>query len=240
MTVSATGQAGDAQQHICDKLGYAAMEVVLVSVSYIYLSFTLMDMIHPSVYFDTLVDAQEFEWVAPMIDGSFAQLILVLAAAAFLPTVREAIRATAKVGNRQAWAIVFIAALVHIGVGALFFIDEPWRIFERSSLNTMFSSVPAIDGWTQEVIFRGYVILRLAKAGGPDWLKILISATLFGAIHIGYIDAGFAGAFWPLFGTAVLGGFLAWAVIVGRGALLPVVAAHALIIAVLQPWLALS
>lgn len=240
MTVGTTGQAGDVQPHICDKLGYAVIEVVLVSISYIYLSFTLMDMIHPSVYFDTLVTAPEYERVAPMIDGAFAQLILVLAAAAFLQTVREAIRATAKVGNAQAWAIASMAGLIHITVGTLFFLDEPSRIFELSSLNALFSSVPAIDGWTQEVIFRGYVIFRLTKAGGPDWLKIVISAALFGAIHIGYIDVGFAGAFWPLFGTAVLGGFLAWAVIMGRGALLPVVAAHALIIAVLQPWLALS
>ncbi|MFU7527786.1 type II CAAX prenyl endopeptidase Rce1 family protein [Qipengyuania sp. ASV99] len=240
MTLGAAGQTEDARNHICDKLSWAVMEVVLISASFIFLSYTIMDLVHLSTYLDPRVDVAEFYWVAPMIGGTFAQLLLVLTAAIFLPTVRDAIRATAKTGNRKAWAIALAAALIHIGTAVLFFVKEPGRILEPSSLNALFSSIPAIDGWTQEVIFRGYVILRLAKAEGPDWLKIAISAALFAAIHIGYVEAGLAGAFWPLIGTAMLGGFLAWAVIVGKGALLPVVVAHALVIAVLQPWLALS
>lgn len=222
------------------KLVQVVIEVVLVCATYILLSLALMDVLHPSALMREVSTSDEFASAFPMIDGTMAQLVLVLLAALFIPAVRESIWASASLGNAQAWIIAITTAQIHILVGAIVFLEEPMRVFELSLLNGWFSSVPAIDGWSQEVVFRGYVIIRLSQAASPDWLKILLSAALFSSIHLGYVGSGLAGIFWPLFGTAMMGGFLAWAVLIGGGALLPVVIDHALIIAVLQPWLALS
>jgi membrane protease YdiL (CAAX protease family) len=109
-------------------------------------------------------------------------------------------------------------------------------VLEASALNLVLSAVPAADGWSQEVLFRGYVLLRLARADVPAAAQILLSGLLFAAIHFGYA----AENAWPLVGTFMLGCFYAWAVRSGGGSLKPVIVCHMLIIVVLQPWLALA
>ena len=114
------------------------------------------------------------------------------------------------------------------------------QIFELSSRNAVLSAVPAFDGWSQEVIFRGYVVYRLARGGLPVPALFAFSALSFAAIHVGYVGADFVVVFWPMFGTAVLGAFLTWPVLLARGALLPAVVCHIALIAIVQPWLALG
>ena len=74
----------------------------------------------------------------------------------------------------------------------------------------------------------------------PMGAQIAISALLFAAIHVGYMGSDLWSMFWPMFGTAVLGAFFAWSVLMAGGALLPVVLCHAVLVAIVQPWLALS
>lgn len=122
----------------------------------------------------------------------------------------------------------------------LLFLPQPERVWEFSELNLILSVVPAADGWSQEVLFRGYVLLRLARAGVPAVAQILLSGILFAAIHVGYVGETAWEALSPLVGTFMLGSFYAWAVHSGRGSLKPVICCHMLIIVVLQPWLALA
>jgi membrane protease YdiL (CAAX protease family) len=102
------------------------------------------------------------------------------------------------------------------------------------------SLLPLTDGWTQEMMFRGYVLLRLAKADVPAMAQIAASAIAFASIHIGYIGSPGLGFIWPLFGTATLGAILAWSVVVARGSILPATVAHLVILIVVQPWLGLA
>jgi membrane protease YdiL (CAAX protease family) len=173
--------------------------------------------------------------------GALAQLLFVLAAIAVaVPGFREAARATLQTAPSQAWFIALAAAAIQCGTVVAFFIPDASRIFELSERNVLLTILPLTDGWTQEVMFRGYILLRLAKADIPIFGQIAASATAFASIHLGYIGSAGLGFVWPLLGTATLGGILAWSVVVARGSILPVTAAHLIIIAVTQPWLALA
>jgi hypothetical protein len=89
-------------------------------------------------------------------------------------------------------------------------------------------------------MFRGYVLFRLARAGLAPVVQILVSGSLFAAIHFGYAGETAWEIVSPLAGTFMLGCFYAWAVRSGGGSLKPVICCHVLIIVVLQPWLALA
>ncbi len=120
------------------------------------------------------------------------------------------------------------------------FLPQPARVWEMSGLNLILSAVSAPDGWSQEVLFRGYVIFRLSRAGIPALAQILLSGSLFAAIHFGYAGETAWEILSPLVGTFMLGCFYAWAVRSAEGSLRPVICCHILIIILLQPWLALA
>jgi membrane protease YdiL (CAAX protease family) len=109
-----------------------------------------------------------------------------------------------------------------------------------SGLNLILSAVSAPDGWSQEVLFRGYVLFRLSRAAVPAIVQILVSGGLFAAIHFGYAGESAWEILSPLVGTFMLGCFYAWAVQKGGRSLKPVICCHVLIIVILQPWLALA
>lgn len=174
--------------------------------------------------------------------GAVVQVLLVLFGAYVLgiADLHRAIAATFAPSTRKAWTIAALAAAIHIVTALLIFLPQPGRVWEASSLNLILSAVPAADGWSQEVLFRGYVLFRLARAAVPAPVQILVSGALFAAIHIGYAGEGVWAALVPLAGTFTLGCFFAWAVRAGGGSLKPVVFCHMLIIVVEQPWLALA
>ncbi len=174
--------------------------------------------------------------------GAFVQVSLVLLGAYLLGLgdLRRAISETFSRSTEKAWTIALIATAIHIGTAVLVFLPQPERVWEASSLNLILSAVPAADGWSQEVLFRGYVLFRLARGGVPGPAQVLISGGLFAAIHVGYMGEGTWAMLSPLIGTFMLGCFYAWSVQSGRGSLRAVVFCHMLIIVVTQPWLALA
>jgi hypothetical protein len=176
------------------------------------------------------------------LTGALVQVALVLIGAWLLvcKDMRMAIAASFAASTRGAWIIAIIATAIHVGTGMLLFLPQPERVWEISWLNLILSIVPAADGWSQEVMFRGYVLLRLARSGVPAIAQILLSGSLFAAIHFGYAGETAWAFLAPLVGTFMLGSFYAWAVQVGRGSLKPVICCHVLIIVILQPWLALA
>jgi membrane protease YdiL (CAAX protease family) len=169
-------------------------------------------------------------------------VVLVLFGACLLggKDLQRAIAASLAASTSKAWTIAAIATAIHIGTGMLLFLPQPERVWELSGLNLILSAVPAADGWSQEVLFRGYVLLRLARADIPPIVQILVSGSLFAAIHFGYAGETAWAILTPLVGTFMLGCFYAWAVRSGGGSLKPVICCHMLIIVVLQPWLALA
>jgi hypothetical protein len=154
--------------------------------------------------------------------------------------LRRALAASLPASTRKAWIIAGTATAIHIATALLLFLPQPVRVWEVSELNLLLSAVPAADGWSQEVMFRGYVLFRLARAEVPAIAQTLLSGILFAAIHLGYAGENAWDFLSPLVGTFMLGCFYAWAVQSGGGSLKPVIVCHILIIVVLQPWLALA
>ncbi len=220
----------------------AAAEVLAVATLYILASTTAVGSLDASFLFPSNWTSAERSTGGGFLIGALTQVVLVLLGALLvsLTDLRKAIASSFPASTRQAWIIAGIATAIHISTAMLMFLPQPQRVWEASALNLLLSFVPAPDGWSQEVLFRGYVILRLARAHVPGMAQILVSGTLFAAIHLGYAGETAWDILTPLVGTAMLGCFYAWAVQVGRGSLKPVICCHILIIVVLQPWLALA
>jgi hypothetical protein len=220
----------------------AIAEVVVVAAAYIAISTTAVGISDVSQPFPATWSPDAKSTGSGFLIGAAIQVVLVMIGAyAFgLKDLQRAIAATFAPSTRKAWTIAAIATAIHIGTAMLVFLPQPERVWELSWLNLILSAVPAADGWSQEVLFRGYVLFRLARAAVPARTQILISGSLFAAIHLGYAGATAWEFLAPLVGTFMLGCFYAWAVRSGGGSLKPVIYCHVLIIVILQPWLALA
>lgn len=220
--------------------GSALVEIVLLGLVYIAVAPAFVRSVDWRALFPASFSQAESATGAGFLAGAVIQLVLVAAFAVMFKTMRSAIKGSIQFGTAAAWGAALIACVIHATTLAAFFIDDPARILEASERNLILSIAPAADGWSQEVMFRGYVIYRLAQSGAPAVVQILTSAILFAAIHFGFTGNDPWSVFWPLFGTAVLGGFLAWSVRLGNGALMPAVVCHTLLIIIIQPWLSLN
>lgn len=220
----------------------AVAEVAVVAAAYILLSTSAAGTLDADFVFPASWSFTEQATGSGFLIGAVTQVLLVLLASFILrlEDVQKAIAAAFKASTRKAWIIAAIATAIHIGTAALVFLPQPQRIWEPSELNLILSGVAAPDGWSQEVLFRGYVLFRLARANASAMLQILLSGALFAAIHFGYAGDTAWEIVSPLVGTFMLGCFYAWAVQSGRDSLKPVIVCHVLIIVVLQPWLALA
>ena len=225
------------RQHV-----YAAAEVVSVAAAYILISTTAVGAVDAAFLFPASWSAEERSTGGGFLTGALVQVVLVLAGAYLLgrKDLQRAVAASLAPSTREAWIIAGIATAIHIGTAMLVFLPQPERVWEVSGLNFILSAVPAADGWSQEVLFRGYVLFRLSRAGVPAIAQILLSGSLFAAIHFGYAGETAWEFLAPLVGTFMLGCFYAAAVRSGPGSLKPVICCHMLIIVILQPWLALA
>lgn len=220
---------------------HAATEVLAIAAAYIVISTSAVKAFDVAFLFPANWSLDERSTGSGFLIGALVQVGLVLLAAYVvgLKDLRSAIANSFASSTRKAWTIAAIATAIHIGTALLLFLPQPERIWELSGLNLALSAIPAADGWSQEALFRGYVILRLSRAGIPALAQILVSGGLFAAIHLGYAGETAWAFLAPLVGTFMLGCFYAWAVQSGRGSLKPVICCHILIIVILQPWLAL-
>jgi hypothetical protein len=220
----------------------AVTETVAVAAAYITITTAVVRAFDLSFVFPEVWTPAQRAVGSGFLVGAIVQVTLVLLGACFpgLVDLRRAIRKTFSRSTRKAWTIAVLATAIHIATGVLVFLPEPERAWEISWINLILSAVPAADGWSQEVLFRGYVLFRLARGGIPGLVQVLISGGLFAAIHMGYVGEGTWAMLAPLLGTFMLGCFYAWSVQSGRGSLMPVVFCHVLIIVILQPWLALA
>jgi hypothetical protein len=150
------------------------------------------------------------------------------------------VAATRFSSNAEAWSIALVIIAVEAVVMHGFVLDVGWRALEPSAVNVTGSIAPLMDGVTQEVFFRGYLILRLARGGYGPFVQLLFSSVAFSAIHVGYVGEGWSEALPPLLGTMGLGAALGWAFIRGGYSLRPPIFAHVAILVLIQPWLALA
>ena len=181
--------------------------------------------------------------------GAITQIILiiVLISIPIFPDVRKAISTLIQPATSKGWRIALIILLIEVIVLYLGWIKDLDKLYDTSSFGISMSIVPSFDGLTQEIIFRGYLILRLARSGISAPWQIIISGILFAAIHIPYMavpNQDFSlivgASLIPLAGTFSLGAAWAFAFQQSGYKLMPVVASHILVIAIVQPWLALA
>jgi hypothetical protein len=215
-------------------------EVALLTAAYIGFAHLCVARFDLSSLLPDFLTDKEARVGASFLVGAVAQLLFVMVAAAVLPTMREATRATLKPAPKPAWIVALVAAGIQCVTVLAFFLPDPTDVVELSARHAVLFPLPLADGWSQEVMFRGYIIFRLTRAGVAIRWQIALSALAFATIHLGYIGSEGLGVFWPLVGTATLGGILAWSVVEGRGSILPAVVAHVAILVVVQPWLALA
>lgn len=170
--------------------------------------------------------------------GAITQIILVivLISIPYFTDVRKSISTLLQPAATRGWRIALIILLIEVIVLYLGWIKEFDKLFDTSTFGISMSIVPAFDGLTQEIIFRGYVILRLARSGISQTWQIIVSGILFAAIHITYAEASLI----PLAGTFGLGAAWAFAFQQSEYKLMPVVVSHVLVIALVQPWLAFA
>lgn len=220
----------------------AITETVAVAAAYITISLAAVATFNLSFVFPASWDAAERAVASGFLIGAAVQLLLILLGAYVLrlADLRLSLSKTFAGATPKAWTIAVIATAIHIGTAVVVFLPQPERVWEASSVNLILSVIPAADGWSQEMLFRGYVLFRLARSGVAALPQILISGILFAAIHIGYVGEDRWEMLSPLAGTFMLGCFYAWSVQSGRGSLLPVVVCHMLVIVAVQPWLALA
>jgi hypothetical protein len=190
----------------------------------------------------TWLSTDEASVVSGFLVGSLAQLgalgVIWLAARPF--DLAEAVRRIRLASSREGWAIAAMIIAIECVVMLGFFLEQPVRVMEPSLLNLTGSISPLLDGVTQEVFFRGYLILRLARSGFGTIAQLALSSVAFSAIHVGYIGDSWSAALPPMLGTIGLGAALGWSFIRSGHSLRPPIVAHAAILVLIQPWLALA
>ena len=200
---------------------WIAAEVVVVTAAYVAISHLAVEHLDAASRLPSSLSERAAHVGSVFLIGALAQLLFVLAAIAVaVPGFGEAARSTLRQASPQAWFIALAAAAIQCATVAAFFIPDASRIFELSERNFLLTIQSITDGWTQEVMFRGYILLRLAKADIPISGQVAASAIAFASIHLGYIGSADLGFVWPLIGTSTLGAILAWSVVVARGSLL--------------------
>ena len=226
----------------------AFFETILICLIYITLANLAVakDIFGASQWFSGFSEI-ESNVAGGFTTGAITQIILVivLISIPYFPDVRRSISTLLQPATTRGWRIALIILLIEVIVLYLGWIKEFDKLFDTSTFGITMSIVPSFDGLTQEIIFRGYVILRLARSGISQTWQIIVSGILFAAIHISYAaspDHDFItmirASLIPLAGTFGLGAAWAFAFQQSEYNLTPVVVSHILVIALVQPWLA--
>ena len=92
--------------------------------------------------------------------------------------------------------------------------------------------VGIFGGIIEEIIFRGFVLTELERIRASPSMQIIVSGMTFALIHIGY-------GFWSVLATFVMGMALAFVYLLGRRSLTAPIVSHAVINAIIEPWLLL-
>jgi membrane protease YdiL (CAAX protease family) len=117
------------------------------------------------------------------------------------------------------------------------------RSLAELSLFKVYNSLAAglTAGFIEEIVFRGFFMTELAGAGFGRAAQVTVSALLYGLVHSAWgITSGMftwqmvGGA---VIGTAVFGAFCSTVYLISRRSLMPIVAGHAVIDFVIEPWL---
>ena len=228
----------------------ALLEVLAVGGLYILVTRLAVSGLWQRVdWYDGLLGPLEARIATGFTLGALVQLVLLALMLIVMGDgpLRRGLATLRLPAARPGWVIAISVAVIDVAVLYAVWIGPVPVDRQLSGFGIAMSLAPAVDGLTQEAVFRGYVLLRLADTRLGAGAQARVSGALFGAMHFGYGQAlevtGFAGL-WalavPALGTFGLGVAWAFAFLAAGRRLLPVVVSHALVIAAVQPWLALA
>ncbi len=146
-------------------------------------------------------------------------------------------------GTAIGWTLGILFGVLFAGFSASRspFIAGHLLKLDAMKLFVLFVMAP-VTGTFEELYFRKVLMNALAAHGWTVALQILVSALVFGAVH----------GIWGLFGksvriaigatiaTALLGALMAIAYIAAARSVAPCIVGHALVNAILEPWLILA
>lgn len=222
----------------------AVLEVLVVAGGFILITQLVLGTALTREALQDIFEGSEATILAGFFLGAVVQLIfVVILHAAGQEDVKAALASFKAKAPSIGWQIALTLAAVEIIFIVGGWLEEPARVVEFSKFALLGSLLPAVGGATQIVIFQGFILLRLRRAGMEGWLPIVISGLAFSLLHTGYaspFEAEIGAALAALVGTFGLGLAWAWAFKMSNYKLAPVLVSHVLVILVLQPWLALS
>ncbi|MEQ1864878.1 MAG: CPBP family intramembrane glutamic endopeptidase [Micropepsaceae bacterium] len=129
-----------------------------------------------------------------------------------------------RAGTPLAWIVVLAVQ------GLLFAIElrgPIGSVGDRFNTYALYSSImiATTAAFAEELFFRGFLIEVLRRGGFSNVIQVVISALLFGAVHLSYIPRDIYGWTIPV-GTAIIGLFWGFVYIWGKRSLWPVITAH--------------
>jgi hypothetical protein len=139
------------------------------------------------------------------------------------------------------WVLAALVVIAFVTLSAARNTSIRSRLFQFDALKPIALVMAVVSGLTEELFFRGGVMDVLAQHGAGALAQIAISAAIFGAVHVVWIGfAGPRGVLGVMTATALLGAALAIVYLAAGRSVVPCVAAHVAINAVLEPWLVLA
>lgn len=144
-------------------------------------------------------------------------------------------------GTPTSWqgvALGLLVALAIIGVTLLNPAVGP-NVLRFSLLKVLALVAALVAGVVEEVIFRGYLMTSVARMGKGRVTQVVLSGVLFALAHLYGIGSPLA-LLTTWGSTLVLGLGLAVTYLVGKRSLTPVIIGHALVDAIIEPWLLLG
>ncbi len=139
------------------------------------------------------------------------------------------------------WVLAALVAIAFVALTAARNAAIRARLTALGALKPLALALAVVSGITEELFFRGVVMDVLARHGAGSVGQIIISAAIFGAVHVVWIGfTGPRGVLGVIGATTLLGAALAIVYLAAGRSVVPCVAAHAAINAVLEPWLVLT
>ncbi len=140
------------------------------------------------------------------------------------------------------WIVAGLVAALFLGFNLALPLRAEKNLTEVSLFH-IYNALSAafVAGFVEETLFRGFVMTELRLSGWGTLAQVAISSLVYGALHAtwGIVTGVFT---WELLGgavigTSVLGCFCAVTYLVSRKSLMPVIAGHALMNLVIEPWM---
>ncbi|HYW53725.1 MAG TPA: CPBP family intramembrane glutamic endopeptidase [Dongiaceae bacterium] len=139
------------------------------------------------------------------------------------------------------WALAALVAIAFVALTAARNAAMRARLTTFGALKPLALALAVVSGITEELFFRGVVMDVLARHAAGSLGQIVISAALFGAVHVVWVGfTGPRGVLGVVGATTLLGAALAIVYLGAGRSVVPCVVAHAAINAVLEPWLVLT